>query len=155
MRFKLPVRKLAGWCAMAALGGVALAPAARAEARSIVFVFGPAGTETGRVAARAAAATARQWLKNDGASAEIRRAGSAAALALSAQAPPKQFEQSFLDAAHQARESDAAGFLSALDLASQVLSRRPGMRLIVALVEGPPVSGEAEVTVRQIIDFCQ
>ncbi|MGO9242384.1 MAG: hypothetical protein ACLQBJ_16395, partial [Bryobacteraceae bacterium] len=41
------------------------------------------------------------------------------------------------------------------DLASQVLSRRPGMRLIVALVEGPPVSGEAEVTVRQIIDFCQ
>src|SRR5208337_5159965 len=155
MRCKVPLRKLAGWCAMAVLGGLVLAPAVRAEARSIVFVFGPAGTETGRVAARAAAGMARQWLRNDGDSAEIRRAGSAAVLALSAQTPPKQFDQSFLDAARQGRESDAAGFLSALDLASQVRSRRPGMRLIVALVEGPPVSGEAEATVRQIIDFCQ
>src|ERR1035441_1946087 len=69
--------------------------------------------------------------------------------------PLKQFEQTFLDAARQARESDAAGFLSAVDLASQVLSHRPGKRLIVAVLEGPPLSGDAEGTVKQIIEFCQ
>ena len=67
----------------------------------------------------------------------------------------RQIEQIFQDAARQARESDAAGFLSALDLASQVLSRRPGMRLIVAVLEGPPLSGEAEGTAKQIVEFCQ
>jgi hypothetical protein len=155
MQLRVSSRKLAGCCAFAMLGGIVLALPARAEDRSIVFVFGPSGAETARQTARAAAGTARQWLKNPGASAEIRRAGSAEVQTLDAKMPLKQFEQTFLDAARQARESDAAGFLSAVDLASQVLSHRPGKRLIVAVLEGPPLSGDAEGTVKQIIEFCQ
>jgi hypothetical protein len=155
MQLKVSSRKLAGCCAFAMLSGIVLALPARAEDRSIVFVFGPSGAETARQTARAAAGTARQWLKNPGASAEIRRAGSAEVQTLDAKMPLKQFEQTFLDAARQARESDATGFLSTVDLASQVLSHRPGMRIIVAVLEAPPLSGDAEGTVKQIIEFCQ
>ncbi|MGC9999285.1 MAG: hypothetical protein ABSE21_04235 [Bryobacteraceae bacterium] len=155
MRLQVSARKLGGCCAMAMLGCAVLALPARAEERSIVFVFGPSGAETARQTARAAAGTARQWLKNPGASAEIRRAGSTEVQEIDTKWTAKKYDEVFLDAARQARESDAAAFLSAVDLASQVLSHRTGMRLIVAVLEGPPLSGDAEGMVKQIVEFCQ
>ena len=124
-------------------------------ARSAIFLFGPGGAEHARHSAQVAASTARRWLKQPESTAELRRAGSLDSLQLAGQAPTKSVDEQFLTFAREARDSDLAALLAALDSAAQALARQPGLRVLVAVVEAPPLSGEAEIALKQIIEFCQ
>lgn len=133
------------------------APAAapdQTSGRSIIFLFGPAGAEQARAAARAVAATFRRWLSQPGSAAELRSAGNLDGVQLDRVAA-KAAEPLFLEAAKQARDSAPEAFLSALDSAAQALARRPGLRLLVAFAEAPPLSTEGESFLTQITRFCQ
>jgi hypothetical protein len=123
--------------------------------RSAIFLFGPAGAEAARQAARTAAASSRHWLAKPNSTAELRRSGSVDALALYAKTPAKSIEPAFLNAAREARDTDPDTFLSSLDRAAQALATRPGLRILVAMVETPPLSADAEIQLKQTIDFCK
>src|SRR5579872_1990760 len=123
--------------------------------RSAMFLFGPAGGEHAREAARSSASAARRWLSGPNSSAEVQFAGSLDGVPLDPKTPSKLFEQAFLDAARQGRDSDPAAFLSSLDAAAQALARRPGLRLLVAVAENPPLSSDGESMLKQIVEFCQ
>jgi hypothetical protein len=132
------------------------APAASPDqARSAIFLFGPAGAESARQAARTAASVARHWLSQPGSTAELRRAGSVDALPLDARTSVKAAEPSFLNAARDARDTDPDAFLNSLDRAAQALAGRPGLRLLVAIAEEPPLSTDAETQLKLTIDFCR
>src|SRR5580658_10827572 len=77
-----------------------------AAGRVAIFLFGPAGAESARQAARAAAAAGRRWLGQPGSTAELRRAGSMDALPLDSRTPAKSIEQAFLKAARLGRDTD-------------------------------------------------
>src|ERR1039458_672404 len=62
------------------------------SARSAIFLFGPAGAEAARQAARTAVAVSRHWLSQPGSAAELRRSGSVDALPLDAKIPAKSIE---------------------------------------------------------------
>jgi hypothetical protein len=126
-----------------------------ATGRAAIFLFGPAGAESARQAARAAAAAGRHWLSQPGSTAELRRAGSMDALPLDAGTPAKSIEQAFLNAARLGRDTDPDTFLSSLDAAAQSLARRPGLRLLVAIAEEPSLSTEAESLMLHIVEFCK
>jgi len=126
-----------------------------AAGRVAIFLFGPAGAESARQAARAAAAAGRRWLSQPGSTAELRRAGSMDALPLDARPPAKSMEQAFLNAAQQGRDTDPDTFLSSLDAAAQSLARRPGLHLLVAIAEEPSLSGEGENLLQHIVEFCK
>src|SRR5580693_7457573 len=81
------------------------------SARSAIFLFGPAGAEAARQAARTAAAVSRHWLSQPRSAAELRRSGSVDALPLDAKAPAKSIEPAFLNAAREARDTDPGTFL--------------------------------------------
>jgi hypothetical protein len=130
-------------------------PAPALSARSAIFLFGPAGAEASRQAARAAVAVSRHWLSQPGSTAELRRSGSVDALSLEAGIPAKSIEPAFLNAAREARETDPDTFLNALDRAAQALAGRPGLRILVTAVETPPLSHDAENQLKQIIDYCK
>src|SRR5579871_2434458 len=123
--------------------------------RSAVFLFGPAGAESARQAARTAAAVTHRWLSEPDSAAELRRAGSADTLPLDAKATVKTLEPLFLNAARGARDSDPETFINALDRAAQSLAGRPGLRILVAIVEQPPLSSDAEAQLRQTIQYCK
>src|ERR1039458_10462397 len=76
------------------------------SARSAIFLFGPAGAEAARQAARTAVAVSRHWLSQPGSAAELRRSGSVDALPLDAKIPAKSIEPAFLNAAREARDTD-------------------------------------------------
>src|SRR4029077_1889431 len=78
--------------------------------RSAIFLFGPAGGEHAREAARSSASAARHCRRGPDSSAKVRFAGSLDGLPLDPKTPLKLFEQAFLDAAHQGRDSDPAAF---------------------------------------------
>jgi len=124
-------------------------------ARSAIFLFGPAGAEAGRQAARTVMAVSRHWLSEPGSTAELRRSGSVDALPLEAKTPAKTIEPAFLNAAREARDTDPDTFLNALDRAAQALAGRPGLRILVTVVETPPLSADAETQLKQTIDFCK
>jgi hypothetical protein len=131
-------------------------PASTAEtARSAIFLFGPAGAESARQTVKAAAAVSRHWLNQPGSSAELRCTGNVDALPLDSKTPTKALEPAFLNAARQARDTDPAAFLNSLDRAAQALAGRPGERLLVTVVEEPPLSTDAEGQLKQILDFCK
>ncbi len=125
------------------------------SARSAIFLFGPAGAEGARQAARTAAAASRDWLRQPGSTAELRRSGSVDVLPLSARIPAKSIEPAFLTAAREARDIDPEVFLNSLDRAAQALAARPGLRILVTVVETPPLSAEDEVQLKQTIAFCK
>lgn len=123
--------------------------------RTVVILFGPGGAEPGRQAARASAAAARRWLDKGGSTVELRRAGNPEGLVPDPKLSSKQWEQAFLDTAREARESDLAGFLSSLEAAAQALGQRTGTKLIVVMLESPPLSAESENRLRQTTDICK
>ena len=132
-----------------------LACPSQAAPRSVIFLFGPQGTEPARRSALAAAANARRWLKQPESNAELRRTGSPETLALAPQTQPKTVDGMFLDAARGGRDSDLSSLLASLDAASQSLARRAGQRFLVLAVEMPPLSTEVDEPLQRIIDFCQ
>jgi hypothetical protein len=144
-------------CASICAGNGQSTPAAdaRQSARSAIFLFGPAGAEAARQAARTAVAVSRHWLSQPGSTAELRRSGSVDALPLAAQTRAKSIEPAFLSAAREARDTDPETFLNSLDRAAQSLASRPGLRILVTVVETPPLSFDAETQLKQTIDFCK
>jgi hypothetical protein len=142
-------------CALALLIGVGLAPSIHAEERFLSFLFGPGSPETARRGAHAAADAARRWFQTPGAVIEVRRAGSPDAQSVDPQMGPKELEQAFAEVAAQARDADPASFLTALDAAVQAAALRPGTRLLVAVLNSPPLSSEAERTLEHLVDICR
>ncbi|MGA2594054.1 MAG: hypothetical protein ABSH32_29475, partial [Bryobacteraceae bacterium] len=149
------MRAITHFPAIAFLIGGAFAPAVHAEQRSITFLFGPGSTETARQGARAAATAARHWLQTPDSTAELRRAGSPDARSIDARMGAKELEQIFIDAALEARDANSAAFLTALDAAAQAAALRPGTRLVVAALNGPPWSSDAERTLEHLAELCQ
>jgi hypothetical protein len=94
-------------------------------------------------------------LKDSGASVEIRRTGNAEGAGIPAGISSKELERSFAEAARAARDTDPAALVSSLDSAAQWLARRPGLRLLVGILEDRPLSGELERTLQQITEYCQ
>ncbi len=97
----------------------------------------------------------RRWLSEPGSTAELRSSGSVDALPLDVKSPAKTIEPAFLNAAREARDTDPDTFLNSLDRAVQSLASRPGLRILVTVVETPPLSSDAEAQLKQIIDFCK
>lgn len=143
-------------CAPLAASPRPAAPAASpAPPRSAIFLFGPGGAESTRQAARTAVSVARHWLSQPASSAELARTGSVDTLPLDPKTPAKAMEPAFLDAARAARDTDPDAFLNSLDRAAQSLASRPGLRLLVAIVEQPPLSSDAGSQLLQTIEFCR
>jgi hypothetical protein len=113
------------------------------------------GAEAARQAARTAAAASRHWLSQPGSAVELRHTGSVDASPLDARTAAKSMESAFLDAARDARDTDADAFLTSLDRAAQALASRPGLRILVTTVETLPLSFGAETQLKQTIDFCR
>lgn len=140
------------------------AGAARSEDRALVILFGPTGEDTGRQAAHSIAESTHDWLRIQGATAELRRPGTSEGQELTQYMQPKDLEKVFLDAAAIGRQADLQGFLNALDKATYALARRPGKRLLVAVLESPPPetvkamkggTEEFESRLSQTVDFCR
>jgi hypothetical protein len=134
--------------------GAVAAPPAESD-RSLLVLFGPAGSEVSRQAAHSAASTARRWFKGGGTIVEVQRAGQVDAVSIPAGISSKELEQAFVVAARVARDTDPATFVNSLDGASQSLARRPGLRLLLAVLEDRPLSGELESTLKQLTESCQ
>ena len=69
--------------------------------------------------------------------------------------PTRALEQLMLQAARGGRDADAATLLSSLELAAQSLASRPGERWLAVVLETPPLSGDAEATLKQIAERAQ
>jgi len=137
---------------------------ARSDDRSLVILFGPTGEATGRQAAHSIADSTHDWLKTQGATAELRRPGISDGQELTKYMQPKDLERAFLDAAGSGRQTDLQGFLNALDKATYALARRPGKRLLAVILESPAPEtvkamkgGQEELDSRigQTLDFCR
>ena len=126
-----------------------------ASERTVVFLFGPGGAEPGRQSVRAAASAGRRWLEKAGSAAEVRRSASVEGLPLDPKLSTKQLEAALLDVARQARDSDPGAFIRSLDVAAQSLAQQSGQKLLVAILESPPLSGEAENALKQTAEFCR
>ncbi|MGO9232266.1 MAG: hypothetical protein ACLQKA_23975 [Bryobacteraceae bacterium] len=129
--------------------------AVRAEDYSLTFVFGPGFEATAKKGAEAAAAASHRWLAHSNATVELRRAGSLDGQRIYAKTAEAEIEPIFENAALQARTADPAAFLSSLDAAAQAAALRPGIRLLVAVLNSPPLSSEMERTVEHLADLCQ
>jgi hypothetical protein len=149
MRNFVPVSLLVLFAAVAVA-----APPGESE-RSLLVLFGPAGSEVSRQAAHSAASTARRWFKGGAAVVEVRGAGNANGIDIPTGISTKDLEQAFAVAARTGRDTDPATFVNSLDSAAQSLSRRPGLRLLVGILEDRPLSGEMEGTLKQLSEFCQ
>lgn len=139
----------------ALLLAVSSAPALYAEQGILTFVFGPSSQEAARQSARAAAGTARHWLQTAGGDVELRRAGSPDAQHIAANVGARELEQAFSDTALAARDADPPSFLIALDAAVQAAALHPGARIVIAALNSPPISSDAERTLEHLVDVCQ
>jgi hypothetical protein len=139
----------------ALLALAACAVPARAEDRSLVFVFGPVGADHVQAAAQAAAASARNWLKVPGATVEIRRRDASETQELSKFMAAKDVEAALLSAASASAQIDVMAFFNTLDKATYAVARHPGKRVVTVIVQSPALSVEAENRMRQTIDFCR
>src|ERR1019366_5692206 len=137
---------------------------ARSDDRSLVVLFGRTGEDTGRQAAHSIADSTHDWLKIQGATAELRRPGISEGQELTKYMQPKDLDQAFLDAPGSGRQTDLQGFLNALDKAAYALARRPGKRLLVVILESPSPeivkamrggSEELDSRFSQTVDFCR
>lgn len=133
----------------------AIAPVARAEQRSLFILFGPNAAEPARQSARAAAQSARHWLRNPDSTVEIRLPGSGDGLPVGSKSSAKALEQIFVDAASKVKDSDSADFLSALDSSAQTLAHRSGTRVLAAILSSPPLSSDAEQSLGQLVEYCR
>lgn len=133
----------------------ACAASARAEDRSLVFVFGPVGADRVQAAAQAAAASARNWLKVPGSTVEIRRRDASDSQELSKFMAAKDVEAALLGAASASAQIDVTAFFNTLDKATYSAARHPGKRVVTVIVQSPGLSVEAESRMRQTIDFCR
>jgi hypothetical protein len=133
---------------------VSSAPA-QADDRSLVFLCGPAKGEHLQPSVQAAAASARNWLKIPGATAEIRRRDASDSQELLKFMAAKDIEAALLDAARASAQIDVMTFLNTLDKATYAAARHPGKRVLVVIVESPALSGEAENRLKQTIEFCR
>ncbi|MEI9975986.1 MAG: hypothetical protein WDO73_30365 [Ignavibacteriota bacterium] len=131
------------------------APGLHAEQRLLTFVFGPSSQEAARQSARAASATARRWLQTDGATVELRRAGTPDGQRIDPKAAPKEIDQMFVDAVLAARETDPASFLLTLDAAAQSAAMLPGARVVVAVLNSPSFSTDGERNLEHLAEVCQ
>jgi len=122
---------------------------------SLTFVFGPGFASTARQGARAASMASRHWFSTTLATIELRRTGSLDAQRIEAKMTPKEMDQIFTDAALAARTADPAAFLSSLDAAVQAAALRPGIRVVVAVLNSPPLSSDMESTIKHLIGLCQ
>ena len=151
----LAMRQLVCLPAFALLALALCAESVRADDRSLVFVFGPISADRTQPAVQAAAASARTWLKVPGATAEVRRRGASDSQELAKFMTAKDIEAALLDAAHASSQIDLMTFLNALDTATYAAARRPGRRLVLAVLESPTISGEADNRLKQTIEFCR
>ena len=132
-----------------------LSAAPPATGRAAVFYFGQAGADHARQSAKAAAVAAKRWLKVQGSTTELRRAGAVDARNIVPAASDKEIELTFTSVAREAGESDPAAFAPSLEAAAQALAHTSGIRLLVAIVESPPASTELDNAIQPIIEFCQ
>ena len=128
---------------------------AHADDRALVFLFGPLAPDKAPPAAQAAAASARNWLKIPGASAEIRRPGNGDSQELAKFMAAKDIEAALLDAARASSQLSVMEFIDTLDRATYVTARRAGKRVLVVIAESPLLAGEAEHRLKQTIEFCR
>src|ERR1700683_3617194 len=150
-----PMHTFARLRTAALLLALALAPSLRAEQGLLTFVFGPSSQEAARQSAHAAASTARHWLQTDGGAVELRRARTPDAPQITAAMSAKEVEQAFNDTAQAARDADPPSFLIALDAAAQAAALHPGVRIVVAVLNSPPFSSDAERTLEHLAEVCQ
>lgn len=134
---------------------VSFIPAAHAEQGILTFVFGPSSQEAARQSARAAAATARRWLQTSGNDVELRRAGNPDVQRIEAGMGAKELEQAFNETASAARDADPPSFLISLDSAAQAAALHSGVRIVIAVLNSPPFSSDAERTLEHLAEVCQ
>ncbi|HTQ55985.1 MAG TPA: hypothetical protein VMI94_16065 [Bryobacteraceae bacterium] len=132
-----------------------LLAAAPGSERSAIFLFGPASADGARQAAHAASTVAYRWLSQPDSWGELRRAGSIEGLVLDPKARTRALDPLFQEAARQARDTDPDAFLRSLDRAAQSVALRPGLHLLVTIVEEPALSTEAQTELKQIVAFCR
>jgi len=134
------------------LAGVATA---RAQDYSLTFLFGPGFAGNARQGALAASMASRHWFETTNATIEVRRVGSPDPQRIDAKMTAKEMDLAFTDAALAARATDPAAFLTSLDAAVQAAALRPGIRVVVAVLKTPPMSGEMETTIKNLVGLCQ
>jgi len=122
------------------------------ETRSAIFVMGPVAGDSAGPAVRSAAFACRRWLKEPGATAELRHAGGSEGVALD-KTPAKELDGTFAKAAKDAADRDPADLVSTLDDAVHALANRSGLRVAVAVVDVAALPSETEESFRQIIQF--
>ena len=128
---------------------------ARAEDYSLTFLFGPGFAANARQGALAASAASHHWFGTTNATVEIRRVGSPDPQRVDAKMTTKEMDLAFTDAALAARNADPAAFLTSLDAAVQAAALRPGTRVVVAVLNSPPLSSDMESTIRHLVGLCQ
>ena len=121
----------------------------------LTFVFGPISPAVARPSARAAAATARQWLKTAGNMVELRRSGNPDVQQIDAAMDARKLEQAFVDAVLAARDADPPSFVLALDAAAQATAARPGLRVVVAVLNSPSFSSEGESALENLARYAR
>ena len=131
------------------------APGLHAEQGLLTFVFGPSSPEAARQSARAAAATARNWVQNAGGVVELRRSGSPEVQRIDAATGAKDVDQAFGDAVQAARAADPSAFLITLDSAAQAAATHSGTRVVVAVLNSPSFSSDGERTLENLGEICQ
>jgi len=122
---------------------------------SLTFVFGPGFAGTARQGARAAAAASRRWFGTTKATIELRRSGSLDGRLIEPKMTQKEMEEAFLEAAIAARATDPVTFLRSLDAAVQATALRPGVKIVIAALNSPPLSSDMERTVEHLVGLCQ
>jgi len=134
---------------------VFIAPGLHAKQGLLTFVFGPSSPEAARQSARASAAAARHWVQAGGDAVELRSSGSPDVQRIEAAGDAKEMEKTFAGAALAARDADPSSFLIALDSAAQAAALQPGARVVVAVLNSPSFSGDAERSLERLGEICQ
>jgi hypothetical protein len=121
----------------------------------VIVVLGPAAADTARKSAGGVASASGHVLNRPGSTIEVRSAGSFEPVAFESGAPSKAVAEAVQNATTAAAGATPDVVMTTLDAAAQVLSRRPGSRLLVAIVENQPLSSDAGQSLTQLIAYCQ
>ncbi|MEO8659655.1 MAG: hypothetical protein ABI693_14380, partial [Bryobacteraceae bacterium] len=132
---------------------LAAALSSTAADRSAVILFGPAGAENARSGAHLLSSILSKFVA--GGTAEIRGTGVVEGQVITSAMPGKQIDELTSKTARDSRETSPALFVTALDAAAQAAARMSGTRFLIAVVQNPPLSGEAETALQQVRDFCR
>ncbi len=137
------------WALLASVAAAVTPP------NSVIVLVGPAGADTARRTAQGVASGVRRALATPGSSVELRRVGSLDAVLFDPGMPAKQMELAVTAAVAEAGDATPAVVVSSLDASAQALVRRPGRRLLVAVLESQPLASDAEKTLTELIDYCR